>query len=59
MVLQQTPSKLNWLQPGKKEVVLVGNYVVDEASQLHTGFGGSSKLDMEQVKFLPDLQPYQ
>ncbi|KAI3340822.1 hypothetical protein F4824DRAFT_517265 [Ustulina deusta] len=50
---------LNWLRPGKKEVAVVGKYVADEAPRLHGGFGGSSQLDMEQVKFVTDSQPYQ
>ncbi len=55
----EDPRGLNWLRPGKKEVAVVGKYVADEAPRLHGGFGGSSQLDMEQVKFVTDSQPYQ
>ncbi|KAL4739364.1 hypothetical protein BDV11DRAFT_215287 [Aspergillus similis] len=53
----QGSRELNWLQPGRQEVVVVGNYVVNEAPRLHTGFGGSSELNVEQAKFI-DPQPY-
>ncbi|KAJ2978700.1 hypothetical protein NUW58_g7413 [Xylaria curta] len=54
----EDPCGLNWLQPGKKEVAVVGKYVADEAPRLHDGFGGPSRLDIEQVKFVADSQPY-
>ncbi|KAI0118734.1 hypothetical protein GGR51DRAFT_554424 [Nemania sp. FL0031] len=50
---------MNWLRPGRKEVTVVGKYVADEAPRLHGGFGGSSQLDVEQVKFVVNSQPYQ
>ncbi|KAI1737130.1 hypothetical protein F4680DRAFT_429473 [Xylaria scruposa] len=50
---------LNWLRPGKREVTIVGKYVANEAPRMHGGFGGSSQLDIEQVKFVTDSQPYQ
>lgn len=50
---------VNWLQPGKKEVAAVGEYVADEAPRLHMGFGGSSQLDIEQARFVTYSQPYQ
>jgi hypothetical protein len=62
MVLQQQQksSSLDWLRPGKKEVGVVGNYVRDQGPKLHQGFGGSSELDVEHVKFVNLLpQPYQ
>ncbi|KAK4154461.1 hypothetical protein C8A00DRAFT_14394 [Chaetomidium leptoderma] len=49
---------LNWLRPGRQEVAVVGGYVADQAPEIHTGFGGSSQLDVEQVKFVLNLQPY-
>ncbi|KAI0556214.1 hypothetical protein F4679DRAFT_578334 [Xylaria curta] len=55
----EDPHGLNWLQPGKEEVAVVGKYVADEAPRLHGGFGGPSQLDIEQVKFVTDPQPYQ
>ncbi|KAI1169850.1 hypothetical protein F4777DRAFT_595865 [Nemania sp. FL0916] len=59
MSLLEDSHGLDWLQPGKKEVSVVGKYVAEEAPRLHAGFGGSSQLDIEQVKFVTDSQPYQ
>lgn len=60
MALQhkQKSRGLDWLRPGKREVGVVGNYVADQGPKLHTGFGGSSELDVEQAKFV-NLEPYQ
>ncbi|KAI1116628.1 hypothetical protein F5Y14DRAFT_439759 [Nemania sp. NC0429] len=55
----EDPAELNWLQPGEKEVAIVGQYVSDKAPRLHSGFGGSSHLDIERVEFVTDPQPYQ
>ncbi|AEO53772.1 hypothetical protein MYCTH_2295558 [Thermothelomyces thermophilus ATCC 42464] len=57
METQQELGELNWLRPGKQEVVVVGNFVADEAPRLHAGFGGSSELDAERARFI-DPEPY-
>ncbi|KAL2161689.1 hypothetical protein VTH06DRAFT_8251 [Thermothelomyces fergusii] len=57
MEIQQELGQLNWLQPGKQEVVVAGNFVAQEAPRFHAGFGGSSELDAERVRFI-DLKPY-
>ncbi|KAH7309774.1 hypothetical protein B0I35DRAFT_440600 [Stachybotrys elegans] len=49
--------QLDWLHPGKREVTMVGSYIVEEGKQLHAGFGDSSELDVENVQFV-ELQPY-
>lgn len=37
---------------------MVGNYVADEAPQLHDGFGGSSQLDIEKIEFVANSKLY-
>ncbi|KAK3306394.1 uncharacterized protein B0T15DRAFT_566211 [Chaetomium strumarium] len=58
MASQLTGRGLNWLQPGRQEVAVVGSYVAGRAAELHTDFGGSSHLDVEHVKFVPEFRPY-
>ncbi|KAK4121225.1 hypothetical protein N657DRAFT_682882 [Parathielavia appendiculata] len=49
---------LNWRRPGKKEVAVAGTYVAEEVSQLYSSSGGASKLDIENVQFVPEYHPY-
>jgi len=59
MASQQDHEGLNWLQPGKRELTIVGTYVADEAPKLHPGFGGTSRFDLvEQAEFVLDAQPH-
>lgn len=59
MARQKEYQPLNWLEPSISEVDLVGRYISNEGYKAHPGLGGSSRFDMEQGRFVMDLQPHQ
>ncbi|KAK4104433.1 hypothetical protein N658DRAFT_177714 [Parathielavia hyrcaniae] len=56
--LQNNTQNFNWQQPGEKEVIVLGSYVAEEVSRMYGSPRGTSKLDVEHVKFVPGYKHY-
>ncbi|KAK4096692.1 hypothetical protein N658DRAFT_527585 [Parathielavia hyrcaniae] len=58
MSFEDNTQTFNWQQPGEEEVMVVGSYVAEEVSRMYGGPRGTSRLDVEHVKFVPGYKHY-